>query len=204
MTLDVWSRMSFRVIDHPRRRVSEGTVRRLMTAMSMVLVMMGATSSITRGAEDCPASVITFATHFHIDYPHVLAPAFDTTLVSTSGDTSRVGFDRTTAHLSLNALGGVWVGERVLERFDVTGVPVGTVVQATVLLRLNGEVFSAGGVGGGDANFTATIATAADSVLLDATVPGPCYGCTKPVHTTIALPVAITAGTPSEIAFDLL
>jgi hypothetical protein len=115
-----------------------------------------------------------------------------------------MGFDRGTAHLSLNALGGVWAGERVLERIDVTGVPVGTVVHATVLLNLDGEVFSAGGVGGGDAIFTATLAGVVDSVVTDATVPGPCYGCTKQVNTTLTLPVSITAGTPIDIAFDLL
>jgi hypothetical protein len=148
--------------------------------------------------------VLTYSTHFHVSYAQIPASTLDTILVSSSGDTTRMGFDRGTAHLSLNALGGVWAGERVLERIDVTGVPIGTVVHATVLLNLNGEVFNAGGVGGGDPTFTATLAGVVDSVVTNVTVPGPCYGCTKQVSTTLTLPVSITAGTPIEVAFDLL
>jgi hypothetical protein len=179
------------------------SLRRVVGVLILLLATGGA-CSIADAAQNCPASVLTYATHFRVSYAHVLASALDTTLVSTSGDTTRMGFDRATSHLSLNAVGGVWAGERVLERIDVTAVPPGTVVPAIVFLSLNGEVFSAGGVGGGDAIFTATLAGMADSVLTDATVPGPCYGCTRQVNTILTLPVSITAGTPVDVAFDLL
>lgn len=204
LTRKPWSRAASCTMGHPWRRVVDMRVRGLASAIWTVFVMLGVSCSVSLAAEDCPASVVTFATHFHVSYAHIMSSAFDTTLVSSSGDTTRMGLDRHAAHMSLNALGGVWAGQRVLERFDVTGVPIGSVVQATVVLTLAGQVFSAGGVGGGDANFTATLSAQADSVLLDATVPGPCYGCTKPVDTTLALPVTITAGSPIEVAFDLL
>src|SRR5262249_2832572 len=164
----------------------------------------GSVCATAHASGDCPASVLTYWTHFHGGDSYVPAATFDTTIVNADGDTTRVDFDHATAHVRLDAVGGVWAGVRVLERFDVTGVPVGTPVHATVTLSLEGEVFNAGGVGGGGANFTATLAGTTDSVATDANIPGGCYGCTKPVATTLTLPVTITAGTPLDVAFALL
>ena len=173
-------------------------------ALLLMVVSKGNFCTVAHASENCPASVLTYWTRFHGGDSYIPAATFDTTIVNIDGDTTRVSFDHATAHVALNAVGGVWAGVRVLERFDVSGVPVGTLVHATISLSLEGEVFNAGGVGGGDTNFTATLAGATDSVATDETIPGPCYGCTKPVATTLTLPVTITAGTPVDVAFALL
>ena len=47
-----------------------------------------------------------------------------------------------------DAVGRVWAGVRMLERFDVAGVPVGTAVPATIRFELNGAVLNNCGGGG--------------------------------------------------------
>lgn len=152
----------------------------------------------------CPASVLTYWFHFQGGDTWVPATAFDTTIVNADGDTTRVGFDRAAARIWLHAIGREWAGERVLERFDVTGVPEGTPVQATIVLTLEGQVYNSCGGGGCGSHFGATVATATDSTFADASIPGPCDDCTRPVSTTMTLPVTLTAGAPVDAAFALL
>lgn len=148
--------------------------------------------------------MLTYSFKFHGTETLIPAVAFDTTIVNTDGDTTRVAFDHAAGSLTLDAVGRVWAGERVRERFDVTGVPTGTLVPATVVLALEGSVLNNCGGGGCGAYFTATLATASDSLVLDASIPGPRDSSTRAVSTMLSLPVTITAGTPVEVAFTML
>lgn len=151
----------------------------------------------------CPPAVLTYWFKFHGGDTYQPAVAFDTTIVNSDGDTTRVAFDRGAARLTLNAVGREWAGERVLERFDLAGAPAGTPVSATLVFALDGEIRNRCGGGGCGAYFIATLATDSDSTIVDASLPGPC-DCTRRVDTTLALPVTITAGTPLEVAFAML
>lgn len=135
---------------------------------------------------------------------YIPAAAFDTTIVNSDSDTTRVAFDRGTARMTLSAVGRVWAGARVLESFDVSGVPAGTPVPVTIIFALDCDVLNRCGGGGCGAYFTARLATNADSVIADASIPGPCDSCTRRLSTTLTLPVTITAGTPLEVAFAML
>src|SRR6185369_14468938 len=113
-------------------------------ALLLMVVSKGNFCTVAHASENCPASVLTYWTRFHGGDSYIPAATFDTTIVNIDGDMARVSFDHATAHVALNAVGGVWAGVRVLERFDVSGVPVGTLVHATLTLSLEGEVFNAG------------------------------------------------------------
>jgi hypothetical protein len=177
--------------------------RRIGTLVMFTLIYFVACASVCAG-DGCPPSAFTYYFRFHGGDTIVEAAVFDTTVVNGDGDTTRVGFDHAAARLSLRAVGREWAGERVRERVDIAGVPPGTVVPITLTFSLLGEVFNNCGGGGCGAYFTATVASAADSSVANEDIPGPCDSCTKPVDTTLSLPVTITAGTPLDIAFAML
>jgi len=158
-------------------------------------------SSPAQASEPCPSAVLTYWFMFHGGDTYVPTAAFDTTIVNSDSDTARVAFDHGAGRMTLSAVGRVWAGERVRERFDVSGVPVGTPVPAIITFALDGDVLNNCGGGGCGAYFTATLATTADSVIADASIPGPCDSCTRRLSTTLTLPLTITSGTPVEVAF---
>jgi len=161
-------------------------------------------SSPAQASEPCPSAVLTYWFMFHGGDTYVPTAAFDTTIVNSDSDTARVAFDHGAGRMTLSAVGRVWAGERVRERFDVSGVPVGTPVPAIITFALDGDVLNNCGGGGCGAYFTATLATTADSVIADASIPGPCDSCTRRLSTTLTLPLTITSGTPVEVAFAML
>lgn len=153
--------------------------------------------------EDCPPAVLTFSYAYRWSDVNSYAATLDTTFSPSAYDSARVTYDRTTGRLSVDAVGRLWAGERVVERFGVSGVPIGTPVLATIVFSLEVEVRNRCGGGGCGAYFIATLASGADSVVADASIPGPC-DCTNTLSTTLALPVTIIAGTPVEAAFGML
>ncbi len=147
---------------------------------------------------------MTYWFSFHGGDTVVPAAAFDTTIVNADNDTTRVAFDHASGRVSLDAVSREWAGIRVLERLDVVGVPAGTALPATVVFELEGEVVNICGGGGCGTYFGATVAGASDSVMVDESILGPCMDCTRPVSTTLSLPVILTAGTPLDVAFAML
>lgn len=161
-------------------------------------------ASMAFAAVPCPSAVFTYWFKFHGGDTYIPAVAFDTTIVNTDGDTTRVAFDRGAGSMALRVAGRGWSGERVVERMDVAGVPLGTPVAVAIDFDLDVHVLNDCSGGGCGTHFEATVATASDSVVMDAEIPGPCDFCTREEHTTLSLPVTIIAGTPVEVSFALL
>src|SRR5690242_10317371 len=162
--------------------VRRQSVRDILVLLLASLVVGACTSRDSRAGEGCPPSVFTYFFKSHGGDTDIPGVAFDTTIVNTDGDTTRVAFDHEASHLTLKAVGREWAGERILERFDLTGAPVGTQVPATIVFGLEGYVLNWCGGGGCGAYFDATLATSVDSVIVDASIPGPCDSCVKQVH----------------------
>jgi hypothetical protein len=152
----------------------------------------------------CPSSILTFWYAFRGGNTSVEAAALDTTIVPTPYDSARVTFDRTSGRMSLDAVGRMWAGERVVEQFDVVGVAPGTTVSANVFFQLDAEVLNNCGGSGCGAYFTATLAYGADSAVADGSIGGPCSSCTRTVDETLSLPITFVAGTPQDVEFALL
>lgn len=161
-------------------------------------------SSASAAADECPASVVWFYWHGHGGDSMTSAPVYDSTFtLGPYGDHAHVTFDRSLARLSVSATGALWAGARVVERFDVTGVPPGTPVVATLVYRLDGAVTNNCGGGGCGVYYEGTLACGADSVSADANLPGPCDSCNEYLAATLTLPVTVVAGVPFEAAFTL-
>lgn len=178
-------------------------VRQGIGALVWIPLVCLATHARADVVEECPSAALTFSYAYHWSDVSSDAAALDTTFTPSAYDSARVTFDRVAGRLSVGAVGRLWAGERVVERFDVSGVPIGTPVPATIVFALDAEVLNRCGGGGCGAYFIATLASGADSVIADASLPGPC-DCTKTLSTTLELPVTITAGTPVEAAFRML
>ena len=90
---------------------------------------------------------------------------------------------------------------RVVERFDVLGVPAGTTVSATMEFRLEGwsEQDCGGGCG---VRFEGTLVAGEDSVTADASQMGPGLG-RRDLLATLSLPVTFVAGSPIVAEFFL-
>jgi hypothetical protein len=161
-------------------------------------------SSVSAAAKECPASVVWFIWHGQGGYSPTSAQVYDSTFTrGPYGDHAHVTLDRSLARLSVSATGALWAGARVVERFDITGVPQGTPVNATLVYRLDGSVLNNCGGGGCGVYYGGTLAFGADSVSADADLPGPCDNCSNNLATTLTLPVTFVAGTPLEAAFTL-
>jgi hypothetical protein len=154
-------------------------------------------------SDECPASVVWFFQHGNGGYSAVDSFIYDMNFSPTGYDSARVSFDRNEARLSVSAVGALWAGTRVIEWFDVTGVPPGTPVNATLVFRLDGESLQWCGGGGCGVYFGGTLVCGTDSVSADADLPGPCDGCSDVLAATLTLPVTLVAGTPLEAAFTL-
>lgn len=178
---------------------------------SLVTLTLAATSllvasSASADAPDCPASLVTLV------YRSTGSTSFTTALTYDSTFTpipdypyvyARVAFDRTSAQLSVSAANNLRAGVRLVERFDVTGVPLGTPVSATLVYRLDGlTVNRCGGTGCG-VWFGGRLVCGDDSTSANADYPGPCGYCEVPLAATLTLPVTVFAGTPIEAAFTM-
>lgn len=161
-------------------------------------------SPASAGSTECPASTVFCFYLGHGDYSSVASFTYDTTYVPSGFDSARVSFDRDAAWVSLSALGRLTAGARLVEQFDVVGVPLGTPVSATLVFKLDGSVLQRCGGGGCSLGLRAALVSGADSTSADASLYGPCDDCSKVLATTLALPVTLVAGAPLEAAFTLL
>ncbi len=172
-------------------------------ALALVFAHFLSASPAVGGSTECPASTVWYFQHGHGGYYTVDSFTYDTHFSTDGYDSAYVSFDRNEARLSLSAIGAMSAGVRVVERFDVVGVPPGTSLDATVVLRLDGGVLQNCGGSGCSMRFGGTLASGADSVSAIASLNGPCGGCHRDIDTTLVLPVTLVAGTPLEAAFTL-
>ena len=140
---------------------------------------------------------------YHASEPFAVdSPTYDTTFVDSG--TAHIAFDRTAGEMSLSASSGgrLFAQVRVIEHFDVTGVPPGTPVTAVIQFRLDGWAqYDCGGSGCGVA-LVGTLALGPDSVSANASFSGP-RRIHLPLVTSLTIPVTFHAGTPARVEFFL-
>jgi hypothetical protein len=130
------------------------------------------------------------------------ASSYDTSYVNTYAQYANISLDRNARRVALSGgPGGRFTAEvRLVERFDVSGVPPGTPVNALVTFSLDGFAESGCGGSGCGIFFDWWLATATDSVTASASITGPGI-----VHRTLppllTLPVTMVSGTPFEVSF---
>jgi len=169
----------------------------LLAALCAALSFVSTTS-----ADECPPPAFVTAYRDEGEPFTVNGNSFDTTFVTTYGQHENISFDRNARRIALSGgSGGRLTGEvRVVERFDVIGVPPGTPMNALLTLDLDGFAESACGGSGCGIRFQWWIATATDSIGVNAGAFGPgTFHFALPSKLT--LPVAIIAGIPLEVSF---
>jgi hypothetical protein len=132
----------------------------------------------------------------------VLATAYDSSFsVGTGFARLRFDHDRSTLASSVASDGWFTASVRVVERFDVTGVPSGTPVSASFVFTVDGWAQNCG-LSGCGVSYWASLVTGTDSVIANASQNGP--GNVRSYLTgSLSLPITITAGTPVEATFAI-
>ena len=153
-------------------------------------------------AATCPAAFVRMTRLLAAPFT-TNAVTYDSSFVDVFG--AHITFDRTLGTLSLEAGSGgrLAVAVRVVEALDVTGVAPGTPVSGVLELVLEGySQQNCGGAGCG-VQLEGTLVAQADSVVADANQIGPA-AWTRPLATTLALPLAFVAGSPVRAEFALV
>ena len=168
----------------------------LFAAASIAVILVGRGAAI---ADPCPSSVVQLDRYAGASPFYVDALTYDSTFTNV-----RVTFDRTQAVMSLTgSSGGRMKGSaRVVETFDVVGVPPGTPVDATMEFRLDGWSDQNCGGSGCGVLLEGWLASGTDSTAADANLYGPTLG-RRFVATTLTLPVTFVAGSPIQAQFFL-
>src|SRR4029079_6331023 len=153
-------------------------------------------------AGPCPPSEWAFTTGHR--WQTTTAAVFDTSAGMTGIGGVRVSIDVTAGRLGVLRCCGLGVtATRLVDAFDVTGVPPGTNVTSVAELAMDGMILGTGCGGSGcwgDLRGTIAYGTLSYQQLLT----GQVYGVDS-VHVSgsVKLPVTITAGTPLPISFML-
>lgn len=189
--------------DHSAATLRTRQVRaRVMHATQVAIIALAAiVVAGTSRAASCPSAIVLLgrgATPFAVD-----SPVYDSTY-NVHG-IAHASFDRTQAHMSLDCSsgGGLSASIRIIEHFDLTGVPSGTPLDAVLEFNLDGWTEQSCGGSGCGIEFEARMAAGADSVAANANHYGPTIG-RRYLITTLILPVTLVAGTPFEAAFHLM
>jgi hypothetical protein len=150
----------------------------------------------------CPASIVQLTSYSGAGPFSTDAMVYDSTFVDVW--TAHVTFDRSLGRMSLSASssGRMNASVRVVERFDVVGVPAGTPVAATMEFRLEGWSEETCGGAGCGVKLEGTLAAGEDSVTVDANQMGPGLG-RRDLVSTLRLPVSFVAGSPITAEFFL-
>jgi hypothetical protein len=128
------------------------------------------------------------------------AVQYDSSFVDTW--TAHVSFDRAFGHVALSASSGgrMTASVRVVETFDIVGVPPGTPVPAEIEFRLDGQSGQDCGGSGCGIEFEGRLAVGPDSVAANATIGGP-SNSSRVLAATLHLPVTFIAGTSLHAEF---
>ena len=143
----------------------------------------------------CPGAVVQIDRLGTPPFP-VESDVYDTTFADDA-NSAHVAFDRSQAVLSLsaNSSGRLSVIVRLLEAFDITGVPPGTSVDATLEFRVDGWAQQSCGGAGCGVRFEGWLVVEADSVFANANEIGPGY-VRHDIAGALGLPVTFVAGSP--------
>jgi len=166
------------------------------TAARAAALLLGVTLCVPAPAiAECSASIVTLS---WLNGPFsTTASVYDST--DTTPYPAHVTFDRMRLRLSLSgySYGRYLIAVRVVDRFDLAGVPPGTAVSATLELHTAGQTTSCSGHGCG-VEFRASLRAGADSLVGDASGEGPGV---RVLPTHLKLPVTLVAGSPLEAQF---
>lgn len=185
---------------HPHSRRPGATARAAVLALAALCAGSPASGDVS--LPPCPAAVVQLASYSGAGPFSVAGAAYDSTFVDTW--TARVAFDRTEGRLSLSASssGRMSASVRVVEAFDILGLPPGTAVAAVLEFRLDGLSGQDCGGSGCGLTFEGLLAAGPDSVAADASHMGP-GNATRTLAATLYLPVTFVAGTPLLAEFLL-
>ena len=166
-----------------------------ITALTVVAMADG----ISRAAP-CPSAIVLLgrgATPFAVE-----SPVYDSTY--TLHNTAHASFDRTQGHMFLGCSsgGGLSAFIRIVESFDLSGIPSGTPVDGLLEFNLDGWAEQRCGGTGCGILFEGRLVAGADSVAANASHGGP-GTVRRNLVTTLVLPVRLVAGSPFEAAFYL-
>jgi len=164
-----------------------------VTACLAVLVAFALPAAPASAAAGCPASIVTLS--------YANGPFSTTADVYDSSDATpyypaHVALDRLRGSLSVGGSSGgrFLVMVRVVDSFDVTGLPPGTPVKTTLELRPTGQATSCNGHGCG-ATFVGVVRAGTDSVVADMSGE---FGWTRSLPALMSLPLTLVAGSPAE------
>jgi len=179
-----------------------GALVSLITAC-VIDVAVGPACAVAAG-RPCPPAIVLLLGHsnptavpFTVD-----SPVYDSTCVPGLYESAHLAFARTQGRMfmSTKSTGRNFTSVRIVERFDVVGVPAGTPVTGAMQFRLDGGSDQQCGGSSCGVVFEGRLAVGADSVTADANQQGPGYGRVD-VGTTLSLPVRFVAGSPVEAEF---
>lgn len=168
----------------------------------MPLVVFAALAPASAAAQ-CPGAVVQLDRTGEAPYP-VGTATYDSTASFNVGEFAHVAFDRDASSLAMDTQAGGRMNARLrlLETFDVTGVPPGTPVNTTLQLSLDGWVEEHCGGSGCGVILESRLVAGPDSVADASSIPGP-GGSRENVVNTLSLPVTIVAGSPLPVQFAL-
>lgn len=177
-------------------------MRSVPLLLALALASIAPALSAAAPCSDSHAQLLGFNNLFSVP-----AAAFDSTYtVQGYGPQSEVGFDLPAGTLKVwRVTGGVdWIRTIATDDYDLEGVTPGTVVALTAALDVNGSVTSPGCGGSGCGGyFQASITQGASSTQQQVTFANPFAGGVASLVQTLTLPITITAGTPTTVAFEL-
>ena len=186
----------------PRFRRRSGLTASIAAALVLGVACFASDRARAGASPPCPPSIVQMASYSGAGPFSTDAMIYDSTFVDVW--TAHVTFDRSLGRMSLTATSGgrMTATVRVVERFDVVGVPPGTPVAATIEFRLDGWSEQTCGGAGCGVKFEGTLAAGGDSVTADANQIGPGLG-RRDLQATLRLPVRFVAGSPIEAEFFL-
>lgn len=179
------------------------SVRRFTLLMAVAAAWSLASATPAGAGTACPASVVFFETYTPSAPLPVASLVFDSTF--TEVWSARMAFDRAqgTLFLSGASSGRASAAVRVIETFDIIGVPPGTPVSATVQLELDGWAEQGCGGSGCGVRMEGVLRVGADSSMADANLIGP-GSPRRYLQTTLQREITLTAGAPTEVQFVLV
>lgn len=159
-------------------------------------------------AEDitCPPAQLSIRRDeltYHLGGEHAVSASTYDSSFNVGDGFARLRFDHSRSTLASSIASNGWftASVRVVESFDVTGVPPGTPVNATFEFSVDGWVQNCG-LSGCGVSYWASLVAGADSAIADASQHGP--GEVRTYLTgTLSLPVTLIAGSPAEATFAI-
>jgi hypothetical protein len=185
-----------------RPRARRAAVQAIPFLLAIAISCVGVPAAGYTPPEACPSAIVQLVSYSNAGPFTVDGTKYDSIFVDVWS--AHVSFDRAlgTTALAASSGGRMTASVRVVESFDIDGVPLGTPVAAMIEFQLNGATSQSCGGSGCGVRLEGTLAVGPDSVAADANQSGPGSGI-RTLATTLQLPVTLVAGTPVQAEFFL-